>query len=122
MKVCIIDDNESITKLISKFLEMKGHESVIINGGREGLDILEKEDFDSVVLDLAMPEFSGEMILDGLNKSGRIANHRICVFTASSTTDAELQELKNKGALHILKKPVDLPNLVSTLEEINNSK
>ena len=92
MKVCVIDDNESITKLISKFLEMKGHESVIINGGREGLDILEKEDFDAVVLDLAMPEFSGEMVLDGLNKSGRIANHRICVFTASSILDTELEK------------------------------
>jgi len=122
MKVCVIDDNESITKLVSKFLEMKGHESVIINSGREGLDILEKEDFDAVVLDLAMPDFSGDMILDGLNKSGRITNHRICVFTASSTTDAELQKLKDNGALRVLKKPLDLPKLVSTLEEIKNSK
>jgi len=122
MKVCVIDDNESITKLISKFLEMKGHESVIVNSGKEGLEILEKEDFDSVVLDLAMPGFSGDMVLDGLNKSGRITNHRICVFTASSILDAELEKLKDKGVLHILKKPVDLPNLISTLEEINNSK
>ena len=121
MKICIIDDNISITGMYSKLLKMEGHDIVVANGGREGLALLENEIFDSTVLDISMPEFSGIDIVDALNKSGRIANHKICVFTASSSTDAELQKLKDIGALQILKKPVDLPNLISTLEEISNS-
>ncbi len=121
MKVCVIDDNESITKMLTTYLKLKGHEAMIVNSGREGLAVLEKEDFDTVVLDLAMPEFSGQDILESLTKSGRIKDHKICVFTASSISESEIEELKTKGAIHILKKPVDLPALIPTLEKIVNS-
>ena len=118
MKILIIDDNESITNMLSKYLKMNGHESVIKNSGREGLSSLEKEDFDAVVLDLAMPELGGEDILDALNKTGRIKDHKICVFTASSIGDAAIDGLITKGAKQVLKKPVDLPAIVLTLEKL----
>ena len=43
MKVCIIDDNTSITGMFSKLLKMEGHEVVIANGGRAGLALLEND-------------------------------------------------------------------------------
>jgi len=121
MKVCIIDDNKSITGLISRFLKMKGHESVVVNDGRAGLSMLEKEVFDVVIQDLAMPEFSGIDIVDSLYESGRMKDQKICVLTASSSADADFEELKAKGVKAILKKPLDLTALVSTLEKIVNS-
>jgi two-component system OmpR family response regulator len=121
MKVCVIDDNKSITGMLEKLLKMKGHESVIINDSREGLSVLEKEVFDVVILDIAMPEFSGIDILDALNKSGRIKEQKICILTASSAGDSEEATLKEKGAKEVLKKPIDLNNMVSKLEGIANS-
>ena len=121
MKICIIDDNESITKLLSRFFTMRDHETLIINSGREGLSILEKETFDVVLLDLAMPEFSGENIIDGLIKSGKIKDHKICIFTASSISDEEIERLRTKGAKEILKKPVDFGVLMSVLEKLVNT-
>jgi DNA-binding response OmpR family regulator len=121
MKVCVIDDNKSITGMIEKLLKMKGHESVIINDGREGLSILEKEVFDVVVLDIAMPKFSGIDVVDALNESGRIKDHKICILTASSAGETSVEELRAKGVKEILKKPMDLNSLVSKLEKIANS-
>jgi len=59
MKICIIDDNTSISGMFSKLLKMESHEVVVANGGRAGLELLDNDVFDAVIMDLAMPDFSG---------------------------------------------------------------
>ena len=121
MKVCVIDDNKSITGMIGKLLKMKGHESTIINDGRAGLSVLENENFDVVVLDIAMPEFSGIDVIESLNKSGKIKDHKICILTASSSGAESFEELKSKGVKETLKKPIDLNSLTTILEKVANT-
>jgi DNA-binding response OmpR family regulator len=120
VKVCIIDDNKSITGMIAKLLKMKGHEYVIINDGREGLSALEKEVYDVVILDIAMPDFSGFDIINSLNESGRIKDQKICVLTASSA-QVDLHKLRDQGVKQVLHKPLDIEELMSELETIVNS-
>ena len=121
MKICVIYDDESTTKTISKFLQMEGHECVATNDGQKGLYILEKEDFDAVVLDLAMPDFGGMDIVAKLEDTGRINEHKICVLTASSSGDDDYNYLKNKGVKEILKKPLVLSELLKILEKMQKS-
>jgi len=118
MNICIIDDDKSTAQMISKLLQLNGHESKIINDGREGLSTLEKENFDLVLLDLSMPDFSGLDILDELKASGRINDHKICILTASSAGQISSAELKDRGAKEVLNKPVGIAALMSTLEKM----
>ena len=64
-----------------------------------------------------MPEFSGIDIINALNNSGRIKEQKICILTASSVSDNELEKLKKKGCKKILKKPLELNSLVEMLEK-----
>ena len=121
MRVCIIDDNTSITGMFSKLLKMEGHEVVVANGGRAGLSLLENDTFDATILDISMPEFSGVDVVHALNESGRINEHKIVILTASSISNEELDKLKTQGVKEILKKPLQLETLVSTLEAISKS-
>lgn len=121
MKVCIIDDNTSITGMFSKLLKMEGHEIVIANGGRAGLALLENDIFDATILDISMPEFSGIDVVDALNESGRIKEQKIVILTASSVSNVKLDKLKDKGCREVLKKPLQLDSLVSTLEAVSKS-
>jgi DNA-binding response OmpR family regulator len=59
LNVLIIDDNEQITKMISSFLDMSNHDCTVVNEGKEGLELIKTKQYDSIVLDLAMPEFDG---------------------------------------------------------------
>jgi len=118
MKVCVIDDNLSITGMIEKLLLMKGHTPIIINNPHEGLKRLQNENFDSVILDIAMPELSGIDILNALTESGRIKEQNICVLTASSAKH-DFETIKVFGIKEYLLKPVDLDNLVGVLERIS---
>jgi len=121
MKVCIIDDNTSITGMFSKLLKMEGHDVVIANGGRAGLALLDNDVFDATILDISMPEFSGIDVVDALNKSGRIKEQKIVILTASSSPNEDLEKLKEKGVREVLKKPIQLDSLVATLEAVSKS-
>jgi DNA-binding response OmpR family regulator len=121
MKVCIIDDNISITGMFSKLLKMEGHEVTVANGGRAGLALLDNDIFDATILDISMPEFSGIDIVDALNESGRIKEQKIVILTASSSSQDELNKLKEKGVREVLKKPLQLDSLVATLEAVSKS-
>ena len=106
-KILIIDDNKSISTMFAKMLELEGYRCIVANDGRNGLSLLETEDFKAVFLDIAMPEFSGVDIINALEKSGKLKKHKIIILTASSISDEELEKLKTMGIFSILKKPID---------------
>ncbi|MGI0059935.1 MAG: response regulator, partial [Nitrosotalea sp.] len=70
MRVLLIDDNESITEMMAKYLTGKGYECTVSNDGRNGLTLIEQEKFNVILLDLAMPEFTGVDVIDHLHKNG----------------------------------------------------
>ncbi len=118
MKICIIDDNTSITNMFAKLAKIKGHDCVISNDGRTGLSLLENGTFDVAILDLAMPEFSGIDIVNSLEKNGMMDKQKILVLTASSISDNEIENIKKLGVKEVLKKPVKLNALLTILENI----
>jgi two-component system OmpR family response regulator len=117
MKILLIDDNESITEMLSKYLTAKGHECIVSNDGRNGLTLIMKTKFDVVLLDLAMPEFTGIDVIDHLFADGKLKENKIILFTASSITDKDVDELLKKGAYACIRKPVKLDVLLKTISE-----
>ncbi|MHB8546358.1 MAG: response regulator [Nitrosotalea sp.] len=115
LKILLIDDNESITEMMLKYLTGKGHDCTVSNDGRNGLTLIEQRKFDVILLDLAMPDFTGIDVIDNLHKSEKIKEQKIILFTASSVTDDEIQKLIKKGAHSCLKKPVKLDVLLKTI-------
>ena len=121
MKICIIDDNLSISGMLAKMLKLEGHESEVITDGQSGLSALENNNYDAVLLDIAMPEFSGLDILNALKKSGKMKEHNIAVITASLVTDAEMNHLRESGVKEILQKPVDKKDMLEFLERVSKN-
>lgn len=106
MKILIVDDNESIVSMLKKFLTIKGYECTTSQDGRNALDIMMREKFDVVILDLAMPEFTGYDIINELQKNGKIKEQNIIVLTASVITSDQSDSLQKQGVKSCLKKPV----------------
>ena len=106
MKILIVDDNESIVSMLKKFLTIKGYDCTTSQDGRNALDIMLREKFDVVILDLAMPEFTGYDIINELEKSGKIKEQNIIVLTASAITSNQSDSLQKQGVKSCLKKPV----------------
>ncbi|HXN74892.1 MAG TPA: response regulator [Candidatus Acidoferrum sp.] len=122
MKILLIDDNEDITKMLHKYMTIKGHSCSVVNDGKSGLDLLEKQTFDVVILDIAMPKFSGSDVIDQLCKSGKIKNQNIVTLTASILSDDVESMLKSKGVHSCLKKPIDPDVLLDHILQFENKK
>lgn len=116
LKVLVIDDNQDITGLLSKFLKSKGLENSVTNDPYEGLDLIKEGKFDVILLDMSMPEFSGVDIIDALDREKILQDQKIIIFSAISLTDKQVRALlKRDGIYHCLKKPLALDKLLTAI-------
>ena len=102
-RVLIIDDNEDITELIRDYLETEDIECKIINRGIDGLDEIRKKDgyYNVILLDLAMPEFSGLDVFNKLKEENLLKSNNVLIFTASSTQNSEINDMLKGGVKYI---------------------
>lgn len=115
MKILVVDDNESISKMLQKFFKIKGYECTVSTNGRNALDLVLHQKFDVIILDLAMPEFSGYDIIDALEKSDKIKEQNIIVLTASPISTDTINSLLKRGVRSCLRKPVTPDVLLETI-------
>ena len=121
LKILIVDDNEQITKMLNTFLELKEQSCTIANDGKEGLKLIKENEHDVVLLDLAMPEFDGYAVIKDLEDNNLLNDRKIIVFTASTITQDELDQLVVRGVKSYILKPIDIDVLLSRIIETANS-
>ena len=120
MKILGVDDNQDLLDLCELALTSEGHEYLGITSGEEAVQILKNEQYDMVLLDLSMPDFSGVDVVDALAEANIIKKQKVVIFTASSATEKEYTPLLEKGAHSIVKKPLDIDLLIETVKNITN--
>jgi CheY-like chemotaxis protein len=80
----VVDDNESIRRLVHKLLERDGIVVVEAVDGVEAVSLLAAEEFDVILLDLMMPRAGGFEVIDQLAKTRPDMLRRIIVMTAAA--------------------------------------
>ena len=120
MKILVVDDNKTITEMLTKYLAVKGFDCVATNDGRNGVNLMKQEKYHTVFLDMSMPDFGGKDVIDALEKENLLKDQRIIIFTASSISNEEIDELiKKDGVDACLRKPVQLTELIAVIEAGN---
>jgi DNA-binding response OmpR family regulator len=122
MKLLVIDDNKDLTEAIYDSLDSPEIECTTINDSKAGLDEILKErgKYNLILLDIAMPDFSGMDILQTLKKDDLLKSENIIIFTASSITDRDIDDFVASGAKGVLKKPVSLDELTELVAKYNH--
>ena len=115
MRFLIVDDQKVITKPLQELIEEEGHHCVVASGGEKGLKLIKEQNWDTVLLDLAMPGFSGFKVIEKLESEDLIKKNKIILFTASSVTDGEVSKLLSKGIHSYIRKPVDVEQILKAL-------
>lgn len=115
MKVLLIDDNKDITEMLAFYLDSHGFSCKVINDGRQGLAEIKAGRYDVVIMDLAMPGFSGYDVFNALRNDNLLSSNNLVIATASSIQDKDVEQMLAQGAKAILRKPVSLDELVETV-------
>ena len=118
MKLLLIDDNKDITTMFSKYFTQKGHPCTVCNNSHNAIDMITTGHYDAILLDLAMPEFTGKDFLDSLIQNGKIETQKIIVLTAMPLGDVIIKGARH-GICKVVQKPFKLDTLMKTLESLN---
>lgn len=108
-KICVIEDEESLSDLIKMNLELEGYAVETISHGTEAiLRVNDLQQFDLIILDVMLPEVSGLTICREIRKHSKVP---ILFLSAKGTTQDRITGLK-LGANDYLPKPFDLEELL----------
>ncbi|MFZ2310776.1 MAG: response regulator [Patescibacteria group bacterium] len=124
MKILIIDDDISAnTTLKALLMSQEGYEIDTAYSGKDGLaKMIANPNYDLLILDVMMPDFSGIDVCREMSKNNKIKNIPILLASALPITSKELGELLNefkslcdiKGALE---KPFVLEDLLVQIKK-----
>jgi len=113
-KVLVVDDEVKILEVIKSFLESKDYLVFTAEKGEDALSVFEKENIAFVILDLMLPDLTGEEICSRLRRTSRVP---ILMLTAKVGEDDLLNGLAI-GADDYLTKPFRLKELHARMEAI----
>ena len=104
-KILVIDDEAVIRRMLVRLLVKEAYRVLTASNGKEGIETMEKEKPDLIVLDLKMPHMDGIETL----KRIRAVNNEVVVIilTAYGTTHTAAEAMK-LGAHDFISKPFDI--------------
>lgn len=118
MKVILVEDDEMLAEIYQTRLELAGFECKRANNGLSGLELIQKELPDLVLLDLMMPIMSGDDVLRAMRKSEWGKNIKVIILTNISEAEAPegIEELGIEK--YIVKANLVHDELVQTVQKV----
>ncbi|QOC22416.1 response regulator transcription factor [Wenzhouxiangella sp. AB-CW3] len=113
MRILIIEDNRDIAANLGDFLSDRGHEVDFAYDGITGLHLAVVNEFDAIVLDLALPGMDGLEVCRKLREEGR-KETPVLMLTARDQLDDKLSGFES-GADDYLVKPFELREVEARL-------
>jgi CheY-like chemotaxis protein len=112
-RVLIAEDSSVIQNLARKILEFQNYEITAVKNGEQVLQILSKEEFDILLLDINMPVMDGMECVQKVRQSENkvIAKMPIVAITGNAKNYSE-EEFKAAGFNDVLVKPLNFDKLV----------
>lgn len=116
-KILVIDDDRNLVELIKKRLEANGYAVVSALDGLEGLEKVDKENPDLIILDIKMAKMDGYTMLRKLDEDDRSANIPVIILTGYDGMQ-DLFELE--GIRDYILKPFDGQDLLLRISRALN--
>ena len=112
--VLIVDDEENMRHMLQVMLTKAGYLAQTAADGIEGLDLIEKKDFDFILCDIKMPNMDGMTFLKKSRET--LPEKTFIMMSAYGTIDTALEALKT-GAYDYISKPFKEDELLLTLKK-----
>jgi two-component system response regulator PilR (NtrC family) len=114
MNILIVDDEEVLQDVLTVLLRREGHRTFSAYSGEEGLEVLEREEVDLVLLDLMLPGMHGMEVLREIRRL--YPDQVVVVITAFSSIESAIEAMR-EGAFHYIPKPFKNEEVLLTLRK-----
>jgi two-component system, sensor histidine kinase and response regulator len=114
-RILVIDDQPINVQLLKRKLEREGLQVAAAYSGREGLDLVQKNKPDLILLDVMMPDMDGIEVCQRLQASEDTRSIPVIFITARTTKESKLEGLA-VGAVDYITKPIDLDETLARVQ------
>src|SRR5574342_158155 len=114
VKILVIDDDESLRRVLEYNLAQEGYAVLTAGSGETGLDLLKKEGADLVVTDVRMAGMDGLQVMEAVRRLD--PNLQVIILTAFGTIEMAVEAMK-AGAFHYISKPFNRDELKLTIKK-----
>jgi DNA-binding NtrC family response regulator len=111
--VLVVDDEQNFLALLQWLLSNRGYAVQTVASAEEALQLIETKPFDVALVDIRMGPIDGLVLLDEMKR--RVPTLRVVIMTAYPSVNVIKQSFA-KGASAFLTKPIDLQELLSTIQ------
>jgi DNA-binding response OmpR family regulator len=113
--VLIVEDEPDTAEMLAEMMRLSGYQVINAFGGAHALSLISKEKPDVVILDLMMPDLSGQEVLRFMRRDPRLEGIPVVIVSARST-QSDIVEGLSAGASAYLTKPVGFKDLREAVE------
>jgi DNA-binding response OmpR family regulator len=114
-RVLVVDDDAGITSTFKAILGCEGYEVATANHGVEALELVRREPFDLILLDLLLPHMDGWTVLKHVREISPTT--RVVILCADVDPEGEVEAFR-LGAVDVLLKPPDVHKLLRFVNEL----
>ena len=113
-KILVIEDEKDRQNIIKAFLENADYKVETADDGLEGINLIQKNSYDLVLLDIMMPKIDGFVVCEMIRKNSNIP---IIILTALTDEESQLKGF-DKLADDYITKPFSMPIVLKHIEAI----
>jgi two-component system alkaline phosphatase synthesis response regulator PhoP len=106
-KVLVVDDEPEILELLQYNFNKKGLQVAVARNGQEGLEMIQQDPPQIIVLDIMMPVMNGIEMCRQLRQDEQFRNIPI-LFLSATNDDMLILSAMNAGGNHFISKPIRL--------------
>jgi putative two-component system response regulator len=120
-KILIIDDDETMTKLLKALVKMDGHMATTVNDSTKAMEVAASVEPDLITLDLMMPGLSGFELCELLHQDPRFAAIPIIIVSARDDSESRARALR-AGAIDYMIKPFDADEFMQKIQVLTSKR
>lgn len=120
-KVLIAEDSSVIQNLTRRILQIQNYQIHSAKNGLKVLDMLEKEDFDIILMDINMPLMDGMECAQKIRELGNTKKAQIpIVAITGNAKNYSMEDFNSVGINDYLQKPLNFDALVETVKNLTS--
>ena len=120
-KVLIAEDSSVIQNLTRRILQIQNYQIHSAKNGLKVLDMLEKEDFDIILMDINMPLMDGMECAQKIRELGNTKKAQIpIVAITGNAKNYSMEDFNSVGINDYLQKPLNFDALVETVKDLTS--
>lgn len=119
MKILFAEDETDLRDVVTAYLEYRGYHVEAVRNGREAMERAASDAYDTIVMDIMMPEMDGITAMRRIRESG---NTTPAIFLTAKAEIADRVEGLDAGADDYLTKPFAMEELCARLRALGRRK